>query len=112
VSHIRFLNPDTLKTVSLDDDYQPPPGSVYWTELYDLPHHVVYGHNVHSLSAPEVTVKPNGAQLVGVDTGCCFGGKLTALLVPSSKEERVTPAHFVQVPAAKAYSRSVINAKD
>jgi serine/threonine protein phosphatase 1 len=96
----------------LDEYYDPPAGSVYWTELYDMEHHLVYGHNVHSLSNPTMVTKPNGAQLVGIDTGACFGGRLTAFLVPESKEARVTEANFVQVVAAKAYSRSVINAKD
>lgn len=112
VSHIRFLDPVSLKTVSLDDNYMPPPGSVYWTERYDLPHNVVYGHNVHSLGAPEVVRKPNGAQLVGLDTGCCFGGNLTAFFVPDTKDEPVTPDHFVSVQASRAYSRSVIFAGD
>lgn len=112
VSHIRFLNPATLKTASLDDNYMPPPGSVYWTEMYDMEYNVAYGHNVHSLTTPEITKRPNGAQLVGLDTGCCFGGRLTAFLVPQEKEEPVTPDHFVQVQAAKAYSRTLINAKE
>jgi hypothetical protein len=108
VSHIRFLDPVRLKTVSLDDNYLPPPGSIYWTQCYNLDHNVVYGHNVHSLNAPEVTRASNGMQLVGVDTGCCFGGNLTAFLVPNTKDEVVTPDHFVSVTASKAYSRSVI----
>lgn len=107
ISHIRFLNPDTLKTVSLDENYLPPPGSIYWTECYDLPHNVVYGHNVHALSGAMITRKSNGAQLVGLDTGCCFGGHLSAFCVPDTKDEIVGPQHFVQVKAEKVYSRSV-----
>lgn len=108
VSHIRFLDPVTHKTVSLDDDYHPPPGSVFWTDIYSLSYSVVYGHNVHSLSDPCVTVKENGAQLVGIDTGACFGGKLTAFLVPETKEEKVGPEHFVQVTADRIYSRTLV----
>lgn len=109
MTHIRFVNPETMKTASLDDNYEPPPGSVYWTDLYDLPYNVVYGHNVHSKTDPHVTVKPNGAQLVGVDTGACFGGHLTGFILPETKDELVTPKHFVQVPALKTYSTSLIN---
>lgn len=112
LNHIRFLNPTTLKTASLDDNYQPPPGSVYWTDVYDLPYHVAYGHNVHSLTSPEITRCANGAQLVGLDTGCCFGGMLTAFLLPESSDVRVGPEHFVQVQAAKTYSHTLINAKE
>lgn len=108
VTHIRFLNPANLKTVSLGEDLKQPAGSVYWTDCYDLPHNVVYGHNVHSLIEPKITRKPNGAQLVGIDTGCCFGGELTAFIVPQSKEESVTPYNFVAVKAIKSYSRSSV----
>jgi hypothetical protein len=110
--HMRYLDPNTLKTVSLNENYLPPVGSIYWTECYNLPYHVVYGHNVHSLYAPMVTKRPNGAQLVGLDTGCCFGGALTAFLVPATKDEQVTPDHFVSVSATKAYSRSVLSTKE
>jgi diadenosine tetraphosphatase ApaH/serine/threonine PP2A family protein phosphatase len=106
MTHIRFLDPKTLKTVSLDDNYMPPPGSIYWTDCYDGEYNVVYGHNVHSLDRPEITVKSNGTQLVGLDTGCCFGGRLSAFIMPETKEEKVTPDHFVQINAAKAYARS------
>lgn len=109
VSHIRFLDPKTLKTVSLDDNYLPPPGSIYWTDAYDLEQNVVYGHNVHSLTRPALTIRPNGAQLVGIDTGSCFGGHLTAFLVPSSKDEEITPVNFVQIKALKRYSNKVRN---
>jgi hypothetical protein len=102
MTHLRFMNPETGKTAALDKNRNPPPGSVYWTELYDLPYNVVYGHSVRSLRAPHVTRK-NGASLVGVDTGACFGGHLTAFFLPE-KNEDVTPDHFVQVPALGKYS--------
>lgn len=108
LTHIRFLNATTMRTVALGDDLMPPDGSIYWTECYDLPHHVVYGHNVHDLETPRVIKKEHGAQLVGLDTGCCFGGALTAFRVPDTKEEQVTPGHFTSVSASKAYSRSVL----
>jgi hypothetical protein len=112
MTHIRFLNAANLKTVSLDDNYEQPAGSIYWTECYDLPHHVVYGHNVHSLDTPKITRKSNGAQLVGLDTGCCFGGNLAAFFVPATREEQVTPEHFVSVTAPKSYSRSIIYTRE
>lgn len=108
LTHIRFLNPTTMRPVSLGDDLMPPDGSIYWTDCYDLPHHVVYGHNVHDLETPRVVRKEHGAQLVGLDTGCCFGGRLSAFLVPQTKDELVTPDHFISVEANKAYSRSIL----
>ena len=106
MTHIRYVNPETLKTASLDDNYNPPPGSVYWTELYELPYNVVYGHNVHSKTQPEVVVSSIGAQLVGIDTGACFGGRLTAFFVPE-RGGSVTPESFVQVPARAVYSNKL-----
>lgn len=108
MTHIRFVNPETMKTASLDDNYEPPNGSVYWTDLYSLPCNVVYGHNVHSKTKPQVTVRPNGAQLVGIDTGACFGGRLTAFIIPENGEV-VSDKHFVQVDAIKTYSDRLNN---
>lgn len=104
--HLRYLNKTNLRPVSLGHDLLPPPNSVYWTEHYNLPHNVVYGHNVHSLKTPRIVKKGNGAQLVGLDTGCVFGGCLTAFFVPDTREEQVTPEHFVSVQAHKTYSQS------
>ena len=39
----------------------------------------------------------DGFECVGIDTGCCFGGRLTAMLL----EERA----FVQVQARRAYAK-------
>jgi bis(5'-nucleosyl)-tetraphosphatase (symmetrical) len=94
-THIRFLNPDTLRAVSLDENYEPPPGSIYWTELYQGPYNVIYGHNVHWLDSPEIRVSPSGVKTVGIDTGCCFGGMLTAFVLPTQE--------IVMVKAHKAY---------
>jgi diadenosine tetraphosphatase ApaH/serine/threonine PP2A family protein phosphatase len=109
LTHIRFLNPVNRKTVSLDKNLIPPDGSIYWTEAYDMPHNVVYGHNVHDTNSPRVVMASSGAQLVGLDTGCVFGGTLTAFRVPDTREEQVTPEHFVSVSASRSYSRSVLN---
>jgi hypothetical protein len=103
MTHIRYVMPDTFKAVSLDSNMQPPSGSVYWTECYQLPFNVVYGHNVHSLSEPKIDTLSSGVQLVGLDTGCCFGGKLTAMVLPEVKGEPVTKANFFSVQAETAY---------
>lgn len=108
LTHIRFLNPTTCRTVSLGENFMPPVGSIYWTDVYDMPYNVVYGHNVHDLNAPRVITTASGAQLVGLDTGCCFGGNLTAFRVPDTREEQVTTEHFISVSASKVYSRSAL----
>ena len=49
----------------------------HWHELYDGALPVVFGH--HVVDAP--LVRPGKAY--GIDTGVCFGGRLTALIVPT-----------------------------
>lgn len=106
VTRLRYLDPITYNTVNLDENYKPPLGSVYWTEVYDQNYSVVYGHNVHSLTTPKVTVKDSGVTLVGLDTGCCYGGHLSAFILPE-RGEAVTTEHFVQVKAKKQYSQNL-----
>lgn len=96
--------------VPLEDDTanEGPPGSKAWMTVYDGPLNVVYGHAVHSLTTPRVDVRPQGVSTYGIDTGCCFGGRLTAMVL--HEDERV---EFVQVEAQRAYAeRRVPKAKD
>jgi len=65
-----------------------PDGSVYWTERWRGPEHVVYGHAVHSLENPRVD-KIGDIECWGIDTGCCFGGRLTALCLESREIAQV-----------------------
>lgn len=104
MNHIRYLSKDTLKTMHLQGDFSQPANSIYWTEVYNLPYNVVYGHNVHSLSQPNIVVTETGKKLYGIDTGACFGGMLTALILPDEQ--------IVQVPASKAYARSYLHKED
>ncbi len=60
-----------------------------WQELYDGDEEVIYGHSVFS--------EPNSQKLtLGIDTGCVYGGSLTAYVLPDRR--------FVQVKAHRAYS--------
>lgn len=93
VTRIRTLDPVTLKVGQRTDEQEPledPPGTVFWTMLWNGPFSVVYGHAVIKgpLRKPECFEYPLVSHgwseakemitTVGIDTGCCFGGRLTA----------------------------------
>jgi serine/threonine protein phosphatase 1 len=52
-----------------------PPTHTFWTNHWRGPERVVFGHTV--LDKPLVS-----EHAVGIDTGCCFGGPLTAVVLP------------------------------
>jgi bis(5'-nucleosyl)-tetraphosphatase (symmetrical) len=79
-----------------DDPTVQPPDTTLWSEAWPGPQSVVYGHHVLSLERPRVDRPAPGVECWGIDTGCCFGGRLTALVLP---ERRV-----VQVEARAAYA--------
>jgi hypothetical protein len=73
------------------------PGSVPWGMRWQGPENVIYGHAVHSRTEPRVDAH-EGYACYGIDTGCVFGGRLTALVLPDGK-----PPEFVQVQAKREY---------
>jgi hypothetical protein len=79
-----------------DDPRVQPADTSLWSERWAGPRSVVYGHHVLGLEAPRVDRPAPGVECWGIDTGCCFGGRLTALVLP---ERRV-----VQVQARRAYA--------
>jgi hypothetical protein len=83
-----------------------PPETVYWTEQWKGPESIVYGHAVHSLTEPRIDTFPGG-QCFGIDTGACFGGRLTAMVVEDGK-----PHEFVQVQAKREYVPPRVNSED
>jgi diadenosine tetraphosphatase ApaH/serine/threonine PP2A family protein phosphatase len=73
-------------------------GAMFWIEFWYGPKSVVYGHNVHSLENPLIDEKAPGIVCYGLDTGCCFGGKLTAMIWETKE--------IIQVQAKKVYYQS------
>ena len=62
-----------------------------WASLHAGPHHVLFGHDAtRRLQVPSRLGRLEAAlrrrqcypYATGLDTGCCFGGKLTALIMP------------------------------
>jgi hypothetical protein len=92
LTHIRSI--DAEGRPSPRHDYQP------WAERYAGEPHIVFGHN----SRLGLQLQPSAT---GLDTGCVYGGRLTALVlgahqqVPSAAEERRELLY--SVPAARAY---------
>jgi len=97
--HHRYVDNDTLKAVNLTGDYHQPKNSSFWAEHYDGFVNIVHGHHVGSMKDPVIYVNAGGARVIGTDTGACFGGRLTALVL--SEEDR--EGSFVQVDALEVY---------
>lgn len=72
-----------------------PPGGVHWASAWRGPENVIYGHHVHDLANIK-TDRAGTVTCVGIDTGCCFGGRLTAYEVASGE--------VVQVRARRTYA--------
>jgi hypothetical protein len=75
-------------------------GAVLWGSRYEGPPHVVFGHN----AAPGLQLHP---WATGLDTGCVYGGRLTALvLAPGQKIPRSIAARralLVSEPARRVW---------
>lgn len=64
----------------------------FWTEVYKGPQHVFFGHTVIDGHAYQ------GEFVTGLDTGCCFGGSLSAAVL-----EEGQPMKIISVPAQKVH---------
>ena len=71
-----------------------------WATRWTGPESVIYGHDVHGLETHRRDEPLPGVVCLGIDTGCCFGGRLTAVVLPGFE--------IVQVPARKAYARRTL----
>lgn len=92
---VRWVDVDG-KMISLNDSLDQPGGSKWWFEAHTFDFNVVYGHAAHSLKKPQVSTAPNGRRCIGLDTGCVYGGHLSAYIL---EEDR-----FVQVKAKEAHA--------
>lgn len=88
--HIRFLfeksHPAFLEVYN---DYNPPSGSRFWAEDYEDEWHVVYGHHVWDFNFIKIHENSKGYKCYGIDTGVCFGGKLTALELSKDENHKI-----------------------
>jgi Calcineurin-like phosphoesterase len=92
-----------LRIRSIGSDGEPRSsrgGGTPWGESYKGPPHVVFGHNAD--------VKPQvHSWATGIDTGCVYGGRLTALKLsdgePVPRDLRARKRRLVSVPAKRTY---------
>ena len=71
------------------------PAALFWWKQYTGDRRVIFGHDaIRGLVRVERAGKP---QLIGLDTGCVYGGSLSGYVIESDE--------VVQVPAAHVYRR-------
>lgn len=99
ICRMLYVADDNGKYATPDRNHSQPPKSTPWMQRWNQPFNVVYGHAVHSYTVPKVVPAENGYYTYGVDTGCVFGGRLTAIVFDDQKPT----VDFIQVPAAKEY---------
>jgi diadenosine tetraphosphatase ApaH/serine/threonine PP2A family protein phosphatase len=68
-------------------------GDPFWSEVWDGDRRVVYGHT------PRRQAKID-RRAIGIDTGCVYGGRLTAVIFEAAEQWRL-----IDVAAKRAYSR-------
>lgn len=83
VASVRQQSPRDLMTIRIPDGMHLP-----WYEAYSGHDLVVFGHWARN----EPLIRSNA---IGLDTGCVYGGSLTALILPERR--------LISVPAEKAY---------
>jgi len=88
-THLRYVT-TAGKATRIEDTKDAKHWSTYWSG----PYNVVYGHHVHNLQSPLVAQHANGTVTVGLDTGACFGGKLSALVLPSKEIVQVDSKEY------------------
>jgi hypothetical protein len=100
---IEAQRPETLTRIRTLPPRVPPSRAgtpTLWGSAYTGPPHVVFGHN----AAPGLQLHP---WATGLDTGCVYGGRLTALVLPPGQKVpralRSRKALLVSVPARRVW---------
>ncbi len=87
----QLVDPDKPGAVAwLNNQKAKEQGYAPWWEIYDGQEYVCFGHTVFD------KVQIHG-RTIGLDTGCVFGGALTALILPDFR--------YIQVKARETYAK-------
>jgi bis(5'-nucleosyl)-tetraphosphatase (symmetrical) len=99
---MRFVHNVTGKMVALNDGNDPEDSHPWYDDWKGsgIDMHIVYGHHVYK--SPNINGTLQTGYTVGIDTGCCFGGKLTAMIHKDDQDPQVFT--FVDVTAKQVYS--------
>lgn len=98
--HIRYtdINGNFISLKEVLTHGKEKMGAYFWTEFWKGPESIVYGHNVTSFTDPLIDIISPTVTCFGLDTGCCFGGRLTALILKTNE--------IVQVQAKQVYYKT------
>ena len=89
--HVTEIEDKSGKFVSLGQENEH---TQFWAETYDGKYgKVIFGHNPFMQDTPKYF-----ANAIGIDTGCVFGGYLTALIITEQH-------NFISILAHKTYAQ-------
>jgi hypothetical protein len=105
ICRVRFIDKVSGKHKGQGDDFsKAPEGAVEWMTTWQGPEHICCGHAVHSRKDPRVDRPVPGVEVWSIDTGGCFGGRLTALVLETRE--------IFQVQAEKSYGKLLVQLSD
>lgn len=109
----------TYKMAPLNEKGEVDGSVVHWSKLWAGPRNIVYGH--YTYPKPEWTInnfcglfgsKPSDVNTLGIDTGCVYGGLLTAFVLhdpPQKVSDNLTKElEVVSIQAFKTYSENKV----
>lgn len=98
---VRYISLDTHKMLPLAmPGFRQPDNSVFWANVWDGPQDVIFGHTVVGRQWIRDWDGVAGGRCYGIDTGCVFGGRLSAMVLdPANPGAR----EVVQIPARREY---------
>jgi hypothetical protein len=99
---VRYIDNVRMTMVPLQvPGFKQPPNSFYWAEAYDGHRNVIFGHTVVGKEVRHWQGVNGSVSCWGIDTGCVFGGCLTACVFDLEGDHR---PRFVSVDALDDYS--------
>lgn len=87
VPNTRKVRPDMMarvRNVTPEGNFTSGDG-VPWFTMYQGEHDMIVGHEVRSMTEPHVHHCVSGARVYSIDTGCVYGGRMTAMVVETGE---------------------------